>query len=58
MPFLLTFGPFVLFQLGCALAKNEATLLLCRFFAGTLGSAPLTNAGAQISDMFAARQRS
>lgn len=37
-----------------ALAQNIETILIVRFLAGTFGSAPLVNSGAQISDMWAA----
>ncbi|KAM0746669.1 Benomyl/methotrexate resistance protein [Meredithblackwellia eburnea MCA 4105] len=52
-----TYAPFAIFQIGCALARNVETLLICRFLAGTFGSAPLTNAGGVISDMFSAADR-
>ncbi|KAH8926148.1 MFS general substrate transporter, partial [Atractiella rhizophila] len=56
--FLATYAPFTFFHIGCALAKNIETLLYCRFFAGMFGSAPLTNSGGVISDMFIPRDRS
>lgn len=34
-----------IFHLGCGAARNIETLIVCRFFAGTFGSAPLTNSG-------------
>jgi hypothetical protein len=37
-----------------ALSTNLPMILIVRFLAGTFGSAPLTNAGGQIGDMFAA----
>jgi MFS family permease len=37
-----------------ALSTNLPMVLIVRFLAGTFGSAPLTNAGGQIGDMFAA----
>jgi MFS family permease len=52
-----TYGPFVLFHLGCGAAQNITTLLVCRFLAGLFGSSPLTNAGAVISDTFDTDQR-
>ena len=33
------------FQVGCALAKNSASLLVFRFLSGTFAAAPLTNSG-------------
>ncbi|PYH87805.1 multiple drug resistance protein [Aspergillus ellipticus CBS 707.79] len=44
----------------CAAAtgsKNPWTLLIVRFFAGSFGSSPLTNAGGLIADVFPAEQR-
>jgi DHA1 family multidrug resistance protein-like MFS transporter len=36
---------FCVFQLGCVLARNIETLLICRFFVGVFGSPALTVAG-------------
>ncbi len=55
--FIVTFAPFVVFQIGCATARNIETLILCRWFAGFFGSSPITNAGAIISDTFPASTR-
>lgn len=52
-----TYGALTAFNAGCAGSKNITTLLVARFFAGALGSSPLTNAGGVIADMFPARQR-
>lgn len=57
IPFFLSFLILAAFSAGCAGAQNIQTLLILRFFGGAFGSAPLTNAGGVISDMFAARQR-
>ncbi|KAJ6519702.1 major facilitator superfamily domain-containing protein [Mycena sanguinolenta] len=49
------FYPFVvytLFQVGCALAKNTATVLVLRFLGGVFAAAPLTNSGGVISDIW------
>lgn len=48
-------GWFLLFlwQLPCALAPNIGTLIICRFLAGFCGSAPLTNTGGTVSDLWA-----
>ncbi|KAL5334664.1 major facilitator superfamily domain-containing protein [Aspergillus crustosus] len=48
---------FTAFNCGCAGAQNAWTLIILRFFAGSFGSSPLTNAGGVIADMFPARQR-
>ncbi|KAK5990200.1 MFS-type efflux pump MFS2 [Cladobotryum mycophilum] len=45
------------FNAGAAAAPNMAGLIVLRFLAGAFGSAPLTNAGGVIADMFPASQR-
>lgn len=40
------------FMFACATAENLQTLLICRFFAGFTGSAPLTVVGAAFADLF------
>lgn len=57
IPFFVSFAALSAFSAGCAGAQNIHTLLILRFFGGAFGSAPLTNAGGVISDMFVARQR-
>lgn len=57
IPFFISFLCMAAFSAGCAGARNIQTLLILRFFAGTFGSSPLTNAGGVVSDMFPARQR-
>jgi MFS transporter, DHA1 family, multidrug resistance protein len=39
------------FLIGCAVAKDLQTLLLCRFFAGVFGAAPLTCGAAVVSEI-------
>ncbi|KAF5858359.1 hypothetical protein ETB97_004480 [Aspergillus alliaceus] len=56
-PFFISFLVMAAFSAGCAGAQNIWTLIILRFFSGAFGSAPLTNAGGTISDMFSARQR-
>ncbi|KAF8213168.1 MFS general substrate transporter [Mycena galopus ATCC 62051] len=54
------FYPFVvytLFQIGGALAKNTATVLVLRFLGGVFAAAPLTNSGGVISDIWDASTR-
>ncbi|ROW15670.1 hypothetical protein VPNG_02144 [Cytospora leucostoma] len=56
----LFFGTYALltaFNAGAAGSQNLATLIILRFFAGSFGSSPLTNAGGVIADMFPAAQR-
>nr|XP_001396016.2 bicyclomycin resistance protein [Aspergillus niger CBS 513.88] len=57
LPFFFSCMGMAAFSAGCAGAQNIWTLCILRFFAGAFGSAPFTNAGGTISDMFAARQR-
>ncbi|EME88247.1 uncharacterized protein MYCFIDRAFT_159481 [Pseudocercospora fijiensis CIRAD86] len=45
------------FNAGAAGSQNIWTLIILRFFAGAIGSSPLTNAGGVIADMFPARER-
>ncbi|WPH03085.1 MFS general substrate transporter [Acrodontium crateriforme] len=48
---------FCLWQLGCALAPNLATLIVSRFFSGVGGAACLTLGGSIIGDMFRPHER-
>lgn len=50
--FILTLAVFGLFQIGCALAQNIWTLIICRFFAAVFASSPLVNCGGVIADMW------
>jgi multidrug resistance protein len=52
-----TYAVLTAFNAGAAGANSMATLIILRFFAGTFGSSPLTNAGGVIADMFQANQR-
>ena len=52
-----TYGALTAFNAGAAASQNIQTLLILRFFAGSFGSSPLTNAGGVIADMFPASQR-
>lgn len=55
--FIVSYLPFTLFQIGGACANNIETILITRAFAGFFGSAPLTNSGGQIADMWSAQER-
>ncbi|WVQ79622.1 hypothetical protein IAT38_001722 [Cryptococcus sp. DSM 104549] len=55
--FYASYPAFSIFNLGTALSHNTVSLLVTRFFAGVFGSSPLTNAGAQIGDMWAVNER-
>ncbi|KAG5417939.1 hypothetical protein I9W82_004267 [Candida metapsilosis] len=48
---------YVSFSFGVAAAKDLQTIMLCRFFAGLVGSAPLVVAPAVMVDMFKASVR-
>ncbi|ORY35819.1 major facilitator superfamily domain-containing protein [Naematelia encephala] len=50
--FLITFLVYTGFQVGCALSKNTASILIFRFLGGCFASAPLTNAGAMLADIW------
>ncbi|KAJ5689118.1 hypothetical protein N7462_003510 [Penicillium macrosclerotiorum] len=48
---------FVVWQIGCALAPNIETLIVCRFFAGCGGAGCLTLGAGVIADLFPIEQR-
>lgn len=48
---------YTCFNVGCALSKNTASILVFRFLAGTFASAPLTASGGLISDLWDAKTR-
>jgi len=45
------------FSFGTATAKDLQTVMITRFFAGFFGSAPVTNTGGVLGDMFNANHR-
>ncbi|KAF2722891.1 putative MFS multidrug transporter [Polychaeton citri CBS 116435] len=45
------------FSFGCATSKDIQTLMICRFFVGFFGSAPVTNTGGVLGDLFKAETR-
>jgi MFS family permease len=55
--FLFTFFGLVLFNAAATGAKNIWTLLIFRFLGGAFGSAPLSNAGGVVADLFNAKDR-
>ncbi|KAJ7071146.1 major facilitator superfamily domain-containing protein [Mycena amicta] len=55
--FIYPFIVYTLFQVGAALAKNGASILVFRFLGGVFAAAPLTNSGAIISDIWDANTR-
>ncbi|KAJ1337439.1 MFS transporter DHA1 family multidrug resistance protein [Microdochium nivale] len=52
-----TMGALTAFNAGAAGATNIETIIILRFFAGTIGSSPLTNSGGLIADAFTQAQR-
>ncbi|KAM0559556.1 hypothetical protein ACHAPJ_004079 [Fusarium lateritium] len=57
IPFFISYMALTAFNAGAAGAPTMAALIVLRFFAGSFGSSPLTNAGGIIADMFEARER-
>ena len=55
--YFVTFMVFTAFNAGCAGAQNTWTILILRFFGGSFGSSPLTNAGGVVADLFTAKER-
>ncbi|KAH8081119.1 major facilitator superfamily domain-containing protein [Filobasidium floriforme] len=55
--FIFTYILFTIFNGGVIASQNIWTLIILRFFCGTAGSSPLTNAGGTVADMFNASQR-
>lgn len=52
-----TLGLAVIFIIPCAVAKNIATLLVCRLIDGILFSAPMTLIGGSLADIWEAEER-
>ncbi|WVQ68469.1 uncharacterized protein L199_006677 [Kwoniella botswanensis] len=50
--FILSFIIYTGMQVGCALSKNTASILIFRLLGGIFASAPLTNSGALIADIW------
>lgn len=48
---------FVAFTVACAVAPSLEALIVFRFFAGSFGSAPLTNGGGSMADIFSQEKR-
>lgn len=55
--FTTTYACLTIFNAAAAGSQNIQTLLIFRFFAGSFGSSPLTNAGGVLADMFNADER-
>jgi DHA1 family multidrug resistance protein-like MFS transporter len=43
---------FGVFLIGVATAKNLQTVMLCRFFAGLMASAPISNVAGPLADLW------
>ncbi|KAF4944374.1 hypothetical protein FGADI_12747 [Fusarium gaditjirri] len=54
IPFFVSFMALTAFNAG---APTMAALIVLRFFAGSFGSSPLTNAGGVVADMFHANEQ-
>jgi MFS family permease len=46
-----------LFSIATAIAKNAETIFITRFFAGVLGSAPVSNVAAALGDIWEPKAR-
>ena len=46
-----------IFAFGCGAGKDIQTIMICRFFQGFFGSAPVTNTGGVLGDIWSAEQR-
>lgn len=46
-----------LFSIGTAVGRNAQTIMICRFFSGVFGSAPVSNVSAALGDMWAPKAR-
>ncbi|KAJ5550609.1 hypothetical protein N7535_001447 [Penicillium sp. DV-2018c] len=48
---------FLVFNIGCAVSQTKVQIIVCRFFAGLGGSAPLAIGGGVIADCFRPEER-
>ncbi|OJJ29865.1 hypothetical protein ASPWEDRAFT_122399 [Aspergillus wentii DTO 134E9] len=55
--FLVTFSLFTMFNVAAAVSTNFASLVIFRALAGMFGSAPLTNSGGVVADLYSAETR-
>ena len=56
-PLILGTGGMACFQVGVAVAQNVYTIMICRFFGGVFGCAPLCVVGGALSDFWDPVQR-
>ena len=57
-PLFIGFFIFAIFQIPVAVAQNLQTIMVCRFFGGVFGSAPLGIVGGQLTDFWDSLDRS
>jgi multidrug resistance protein len=55
--FLISIFAYTCWDIGCALSKNTASILVFRFLGGVFGAAPLTNSGGIIADVWDSKAR-
>lgn len=55
--FVISVFMYTIWNIGCALSKNTASILVFRFLGGVFGAAPLTNSGGIIADVWDAKRR-
>jgi multidrug resistance protein len=55
--FIITYAALTAFNAGAAGSQNIWTLIILRFFAGSFGASPLTNAAGVIADLFQPSER-
>lgn len=55
--FIASFLPYVAWNVGCALSKNTASILVFRFLAGCFAACPLAISGAVVADTLPAETR-
>lgn len=57
LPLMIGFTIFAIFQIPVAVAQNLQTIMLCRFFGGFFGAAPLAIVGGALADFWDPVQR-
>lgn len=57
LPLFFGFAIFAIFQIPVAVAQNVYTIMLCRFFGGMFGSAPLAVVGGALADFWGPVER-
>lgn len=48
---------YIVFTIACAVSTNMSMLIVFRFFAGVMGSAPVTIGGGTVADLFLPQER-